>query len=479
MLRCSLLALLAVAAFLGAPTLAPAQQDQALITIDQARFDDAKKQWIVSGTAQLPEGSQVSGSISFSKVEIQWARGPMEKGKYQIAFEPSKKVLHPGKYLATVKCLPDDQPEELKAEVEAAAASLVASIEVGEGTPEAENVARKQNVERLLGFSQELRGYHLVSTERSAYLLLAVQNVKKQNGELSKADQDRYLISWTDFATRTWASSYPSVMAALQEYGGYFYAPYYPEAETHLRTAASNLGLLHYSTWKDLCTALGVPIPQKIVEQSGQFFERESMTAAMYEAVEKFYKGLGQEPVVWKPNDLSGIEEGVVEGNRYTSRFAQFSIERASEAWEFHVSTSDQTVRLRIRPKDPAVAERVYVQVEILDYPDANDVGDLKFLTEATAHERWTGYVTKGLKQIGVPDAKFKSGTRPGFDHDFLAEVNAVKYRLHTRNLCCASFKRMFVAVARTYPDEFVKFEKDLDKMLESFRVQSMLPAEK
>ncbi|MBI3272119.1 MAG: hypothetical protein HYZ53_24200 [Planctomycetes bacterium] len=457
---------------------APAVAAKQLTVLD-GEYDDKAHRFMLVGESTLPDDWVVLGSVRFADRTGAFARGTIKGGKFQVAFDVAKKHPVMGKYVFRAEIRATDQPEDAQEKLASAGTAPPSdSKEVLLGSPADAERDLKAVKEKLAAMTEEFRRLFLQASERALYCLKAIEQKKEKNqGKLAEAEVEKYLGGWRQYAMDFWYPALRGMQATLKEYQELVFASPLPDVEADLVTISQSLEKLYFSYWSDICKDLGTEIPEAVRGQ-GEFFDRNSVEAHLFSSAAKIYVGLGLPDVVWQPVDPGLPEEGIVQGQTYSSKVAHFVVSKPNDDWVFEEKSADPIVRLKIHAKDPNVANRGWIQIEIKDFPDSEGKDDLKMLVEVMAHDRWAGYQKVNFKEFAIGDKLFPGGQRPGFDLLFRAEVNKVKFQTRNYELCCPSFKRTYAVIGTAYAEDWTKYEKDFDTIAKSFRVTIGEPKE-
>ncbi|MBI4611992.1 MAG: hypothetical protein HY720_00115 [Planctomycetes bacterium] len=445
--------------------------------IEAVNYDEQSQRVLVDGRSILPEGTVLIGTFLRGANPAGYSRAEVAKeGKFALSFDARSASFFPGKYLIRVEYRALDQgPEVLEAMggAEVQVKSLAYEFEIGNSEDQKKfNEAVKAKLLGILrGLGQLYREMHQFAgfTIASAVVL-----ERKYKGTLPKEDQKRLFRELDKFTTEFWEGRFRTAHLDFREYKEQVAGGALPDVEKDIDVLLVLLEKWYVSYWNDVAKKLRMDPPERVFAAEG--FPRFELEPEIEATVGRIYRGLGitsyAEGEAWAVVSTINPERGKVKGNTYKSYTSKFKVSAPSDDWEFDFTLVNPSVRCRIFPKNEEIRKKVTIVVEIKDFPEARDAGDLNRICEVFTAERWPGYKRISGKSISAPDSTMPNGTRPGYEIVCMSdEPSQGRFKVRQYELYCRWLKRTYAVICVGDPDWFATYAKEFDAVCKSFLI--------
>lgn len=424
---------------------------------------------VVSGTAAYPDGVVVVATIEFAGARGPFARGPVEKGRFKIAFEPPAGKVIAGPYTYRVETLERDQVWEIVRTIAAGFAPDAAFVTLTVGSREDAEHDLALVREKIGAAVDGMRRLFRQLTERGSFVFSAMNAAQKKNdGAIPDAVRDKLLGEWDRYGSEYWEEALRVVQMDYRQYRGAVFLSPFPDADADVQQTITFLERLYGAYWGEISRYLKVELPERIAACP---FTRPQLQGQLQAVAERIYEKVGLPRNDWALIDLAQEEQGTVDGDTYSSKTAKFRITKPTD-WKFDSTGTGATTRLRlVPPGGGADPSPVVAAVEVKDYPEAENFRDLARMTELFNFERWPGFKKLTSRDLRAPDPSMPDGVRPGFAMLLLTENKRRTYKIDDYELFCRWHKRTYGVLCIAPPELYKKYEKEFAAIEESFMV--------
>lgn len=447
------------------------QQKTGWFLLDLLDCDRSTGKLRVEGRANLPDETVVHAQVHYKGPTAVSMVGIVKKETILLHFQPLQGKILAGNYLIRLQVRREDQSSNVLGQLRELWPTLtVVDVPLKVGDEAEQKSDEKMVRDKLLAAMNSFREAYTHLDERGNYMTVQLQRekMKAQGGEIPAEVRQPLLRSWDRFCREYWDGYYHRGMTEFQDYHDNAFAPLFPEAEENVKGLIVALGQLRASYWSDMALLTGADVPQ--YARAGEVVPRNDLLRMIREKAASFYRLSRLEGEEWKVVVPGELERGAIQGNVYRSENALFQIEKP-EGWIFESVSYHPGLRLRMRPPDVSSAWRVFADVEIRNFPDAEKNEDLVEFLEITSRDRWPAFRKIAGRHLSVNDPLVKGGIRKGYEIDFFTELEGNKMNVEDYDLFCQTGKRTFGVLCIVSLDRADQYRKEFDSIKRSLKV--------
>lgn len=455
----------------GDPPKAPADP----IAITSYTYDEKTQELHAEGTAVLPQGACLSSTFLRDGNTAGHSRAEVTKGgRFELTFDAHGATFFPGKYVIKVEYRPQDQEASVLEQVggpDVKLPPLEYVIQIG--SSDEQKAFSDQAKKKLLDIMHELGRLYLEMNQVGGFTIASAVVVERNHkGVLPPEEVARLYKELDKFAVDSWEPRYRSAVQDFNDYKEQVAGGFLPEVETDLGTLLLVMEKWYLAFWGDVAKKLKRDPPNRL--GTGEY-PRYELEPEIETVVARVYRDLQVKSRVeldlWTVSVTIKPERGKVTGRAYESYASKFRVSLPNDDWKFDFQPINPSVRLRIIPKDEALAKKVAMAVEIRDFPESKGVEDLNHICEVFNSERWVGYKRISGKPIQGDDSTMPGGVRPGYEIVCLSDDKVGRYRVRDYALYCRWTKRTYSVLCMADAATFATYVKEFETTCKGFTV--------
>lgn len=454
-----------------------AQEAPAAIEVDEVRVveaADGSYQIGLRGTAPLPDGAILLAVVEYRDTSGLPKTLEVRGGVFDDLLGVVRARVIPGSYTVRVSFRPQDQHDEILAEVGDRAPAEAAKV-VTIGDPANEGAAVEEVRKRLYGILTEIRRVYMTLAQWGHYYQHTARLALLRNqGELPPAAKGAILAQWQRYTDEYWKEIHERSRLEFQRFQEDVFLAPFPKAVEDIGNLYSGVDRWYALVVADLYRLLEEPLPAGL-RSPGPFKESE-VRASLLAMAAGVAAALGDPEMDWNLVDLAQPEDGTLDGETYKSKVSKFQVAKPGPEWFYDFAGLDPMVRMRIRPLKPEDRQRAVMAVEIKDFAEAENEADLRRMLLISNQERWPGFRKVSEKPLQIPDDSMPKGIRPGHEIVFTTTEEKQTFKMRTYELFCRWNKRTYAVLCITPKDEYAAFEEVFDQVTKSFMVLDAPP---
>lgn len=423
---------------------------------------------VATGAAAVPDGTRVRLTLRLAGREGLQAFTEVVGGRFTGRLGPWRARFLPGAYELEATVDPTLQRPEVAARLKALSiAAGQRTVQVG--TEEEAAAEREKLRRRYAALLEELREVSITldmwgssGTNRSAIVRVAHPE------EIPAREVSGVEREWRQFTEELFTPAWTALRFDQQQLADFVVLSYFPALEPVLTEILSMLDRMQAAFAVAIARNLGKDPPREVLARGS--FSLADLRRSVRGLARQGYQVLELPAVEWE-----GVDRGTPEriedasGDLFRSTVAKFQVEKPA-GWFFDVRMINPAMRLRLLP-GAELAGRVFVGIEIHDFPLADGFDELALLEEELTRSTQTGFQLVSSKRIGPPDATMPGGVRPGQALRYRTTGGGRTFVVLQHTLFCRWHKRTYAAVCVAEQGLERAHEAAFEEVCASFKV--------
>lgn len=447
---------------LSVPTPVAADDEGIVIENAEAQDSSAGTVIVVSGTAPLPNGAEVSASLLLEGLAGAHAGGTVTKDRFSVEIGPIERSLLPGSYTLRVSFERRRQTKRVVQAMGSVADPAAVEHSLRLGTKDQETAERALLATRYSELYEQARIAYLNVVTLGSYYS---EGARPGSEGLWKEAADEWAARQENLKLGPLARLGRGLSVIRDE----VFLGYFPDAHGGLENLGYLLPKLAAAYGVKAYRASGQEPPEDLAAQA-QFGPKE-LREQVGTRVREIEKSLGLPRGDWQPVNLELRERGKTEGNRYVSLTSKFAVARPDETWSIQEGSTNPVTRLVMKPEAEERAALGWLHVEILEQPRSESDDDLVRLTKIQARDRWPAFKEVSARRVKVDDDSMPGGKRPGFELIFHSTLEGREFKVREYHLFCRFKKRTYALISMTVKEQFDDFAEEFQRSVDSFAV--------